>query len=81
MLHILICPVGITHLYLKSSSAELLSNLTTVIKTKKNEERDQSKVSSFVEEVAKNVKENNGDHYKIHTIFQINCFVLVITLV
>ena len=42
---------------------------------------NQSKDYSFVERVAKNNSLNNGDRYKIHEIFLINCFVFVITLV
>ena len=42
---------------------------------------NQSKHDFFVERVAKNNSWNNGDRHKIHEIFQINCFVFVITLV
>ena len=42
---------------------------------------NQSKDDPFVERVAKNNSWNNGDHHKIHEIFLINCFVLVIGLV
>ena len=42
---------------------------------------NESKQDSFVERVAENNSWNNGDRHKIHEIFQINCFVFVVTLV
>ena len=42
---------------------------------------NQSNVGSFVEGVAKNNSRNNGYRHKIHKIFLIDCFALVITLV
>ena len=41
---------------------------------------NQSRVDSFVGQVAKNNKSSNSDRHKIHEIFLTNCFVLVITL-
>ena len=40
---------------------------------------NQSKDDSFVERVAKNNGWNNGNRHKIHEIFMINCFVVVVT--
>ena len=42
---------------------------------------NKSNVDSFVERVAKNKSENNGDRHKIHKVFPTYCFVLVITLI
>ena len=63
-------------------SGFLLDDLATVLTTKLGKcSLNQSKVGSFVGQVAKDGSENNGDRLKIHKVFPTNCFVFVVTLV
>ena len=47
---------------------------------KQSRDLDQSKVSFFVEPLAKNNSKNNGDRQKLHKIFATNYSVCVIYL-
>ena len=48
-----------------------------LLSNKESWDLNQSKVSSFIERVAKKNGEKNSDRHRVHRIFQVNYFVLI----